>query len=397
MTEELLMIGAGFMGVSYAEAARRLGLRVRVVGTAQHAGQLGALADEMVLTDGGPDEVWAQAACAAAQDRRPDGVLAFSEPQVLAAALVQERHDLPGPSLYAATVSRNKALQRACFGALGLPQPLYLVTDDLAAARAWARAHLPVVVKPLAGSASYGVELVADEAAYEDTVRRRAGSGRLLVESFVPGPEYSWEGLLHDGHVLFGNVTAKQTSGAPQFVERGHRPAQRLPQPAADALQLLVPRLVDALGMRTGIVHLEFRLTEDGPSVMEVAVRTPGDYIPDVISMAYGFDLYEAVVLLAMGRPLRDVPQGPAGRASASWFPVAEAGTVLAVEGLAEVRAHPAVRRAAVWASPGDVVGPLSSSADRVGCVLLDGDDEHEVEEAARFVRERLRIVTRQK
>lgn len=397
MTDELLLIGSGFMGVSYAEAARRLGLRVRAVGTAQHAAQLGDLADEMVPTDGGPDEVWAQAACAAARERRPDGVLAFSEPQVVAAALVQERHGLPGPSMYAATVSRNKALQRACFGALGLPQPLYLVTDDLAAAREWARAHLPVVVKPLTGSASTGVELVADAAAFEDTVRRRAGRGRLLVESFVPGPEYSWEALLRDGQVLFGNLTAKETSGAPQFVERGHRPAQRLPDPAADAFDRLVPRVVDALGMRTGIVHLEFRLTENGPCIMEVAVRTPGDYIPDVISMAYGFDLYEAVIRLAMGRPLQDIPDGAAGRAAASWFPVAEAGTVLAVEGLAEVRAHPAVRRAAVWAKPGDVVAPLSSSADRVGCVLLDGGDEREVDRATRFVQERLRIVTRQR
>ncbi|KJK56873.1 ATP-grasp domain-containing protein [Saccharothrix sp. ST-888] len=397
MSDELLLIGAGFLGVPYIEAARRLGVRVRLIETAQHAKLLGDRVDEVVVTPGGPDEVWAQAACAAAEDRRPDGVLGFSEPQVLAAALVQERFGLPGPSMYAASLSRNKALQRAAFGALGLPQPLHVVTDDLASAEEWASAQLPVVVKPLTGAGSAGVELVADRAAFADAVRRRAGSGRLLVESLATGPEYSWEGLLRDGEVLFGNLTAKETTGAPQFVERAHRPAQQLTGPAGEAVDRLIPRVVSALGMRTGIVHLEFRLTESGPCIMEVAVRTPGDYILDVISAAHGFDLYEAVLRLAMGRPLQDVPTAGAGRRAASWFPIAEAGTVLAVEGLAEVQAHPAVRRASVWLKPGDVVRPLSSSADRVGCVLLDGEGERELEEAFRFVRDRLHIVTQQK
>lgn len=397
MTDELLMVGAGLMGVSYARAARRLGLRVRLVGTERHARQMGDLADEVVPTAGGPDEVWAQAALAAARERRPDGVLAFSEPHVMAAALVQERYGLPGPSTHAAVLSRNKALQRACFGAVGLPQPEYRVTDDLAGAREWAEARLPVVVKPLSASASFGVELVADESAFDDAVRRRTGRGRLLVETYVHGPEFSWEGLLKDGKLLFGNLTAKETSGAPQFVERGHRPAQRLSGPAADTFDQLVPRLVDALGMRTGIVHLEFRLADDGPYVVEVAVRTPGDFIPDVISMAYGFDVYETVVRLAMGLPVGDLPAGAAPRAAASWFPVAEPGIVSAVEGLADVRAHPAVRSAVVWAAPGDEIAPLVSSSDRVGCVLLEGDDEQEVQRAAEFVRDRLRVVTRRR
>lgn len=395
MADELLLIGAGFMGGSYVDAARALGLRIRVIETERHARMLGDRVDEVVVTTGGPDEVWARDAFAAAESRRPDAVLAFSEPQVTAAALLQDRLGLPGPSLRAATISRNKALQRACFGASGLPQPFFLVTDDLAAERGWAADHLPVVVKPLTGAGSAGVELVADLAAFDRTARNRAGAGRLLVESLVEGPEYSWEGLVRDGEVLFGNLTAKETTGPPQFVECGHRPARRLPGAAGTAVDRLARRVVDAMGMRTGIVHLEFRLTADGPCVMEVAVRTPGDYILDVISTAYGFDLYEAVLRLATGRPLPPLPEGAPARAAASWFPIARPGTVLKVEGLAEVAAHPAVRRASVWVRPGDEVGPLTSSADRVGCVLFDAAGEQELEEAAGFARDRLGIVTR--
>ena len=52
-----------------------------------------------------------QRAAAAAMACTQSGVLAFSEPHVLGAALVQDEYGLPGPSLRAAVTSRNKALQ----------------------------------------------------------------------------------------------------------------------------------------------------------------------------------------------------------------------------------------------------------------------------------------------
>jgi biotin carboxylase len=392
---ELLLLGAGYMGMRYLDAARRIGVRVRLVETAAHAQRLRHTVEEAHVVSGAAEEAWAQAAYALALERAPDGLLAFNEPQVIAAALVQDRLGLPGPSLHAAIVSRNKALQRACFGARDIPQPDYLVTEDLSGAADWAHARLPVVVKPLTGAGSAGVELIPDAAAYEAVVANRQGAGKVLLETAVPGPEFSWEALLHEGTVRFGNLTQKVTTGPPQFVELGHRVGHAIGAPdLAAQVDDFVLAVVAALGMRDGIVHLEFRLTPTGPVLIEIAVRTPGDYLMDAISLAYGWDLYEAVVRVALGmRPQAPVPDRPTAIAEIQMI-VGSPGRLTGLAGLDVVREHPQVVRVQLRREVGDIVPPLHSSDDRVGHVLMCAPSAAELDATASFVRTTLRVIT---
>jgi biotin carboxylase len=383
------------MGTPYLPAAHRLGVRVRLVETGRHLERLKDEAHEAYAAPSTLEEAWAQAAYPLAVERPPDGVLAFNEPQVIAGALLQDRLGLPGPSLHAAVISRNKALQRSCFAAYGLPQPEFLLTDDLAGAAEWAGARMPVVVKPLTGAGSIGVEFVPDAAAYAAVAERRSGAGRLLVEAAVDGPEYSWEALVHDRTVIFGNLTEKTTTGPPGFVEIEHRAGYAFGDPRlADRVDRFLRDAVAALGVVTGMVHLEFRVGATGPVLIEVAVRTPGDYLMDVLSLTYGVDMYEAVVRLALGLPAELPAACRPAKFAASHMLLGGAGRLVAVEGLDEVRAHPAVARARMRRKPGDVVPPLRSSDDRVGHVLVSADSPAERDAALSLVRERLRVIT---
>lgn len=392
--QTLLLVGVGRMGRPYIAAARRLGVQVRAVEVAERAPAIADQVAEVTLSRGAPDELWAEAASAAVRASWPDGVIAFSEPHVLAAALIQDELSLPGPSLRAAVLSRNKALQRARFAAADIGQPDYLVTDQLAAALEWVSARLPVVIKPLSEAGSVGVEHVPDVEAYLEAVARRGGAGRLLVEQAVTGPEYSWEALVRDGKVWFANLTAKETTGPPHFVEVAHRTAPEMDEAGQAIVADLGTSVIDAIGMRTGIVHLEFRLSQGGPVVMEVAVRTPGDYLMDLLGLTYGVDWFELLVRAALGWELPQPPTGPV-RYAASYLPVATAGTVVAVEGLADVAEHPCVVDASVSVSPGDRLPPVMSSRNRVGHVVLAAGDREELDAALDAVRRTLVVVTR--
>jgi biotin carboxylase len=391
--QELMLVGVGRMGRPYVDAARRLGLRVRAVEAATRAAAVAGEVDAVHPCRGELDELWSEAAHAAALAGTPHGVVAFSEPQVMAAALLQDALGLPGPSLRAAVLSRNKALQRGRFAAHGVRQPDYIVTDDLAAGTEWALARLPVVVKPLSSSGSAGVELVADADAYHEVAARRAAERPLLVETAVDGPEYSWEALVRDGEVWCANTTAKETTGPPHFVEVAHRTAAELAPGVARQVDELAAGVLTALGMRTGLVHLEFRLADAGPTLMEVAVRTPGDYLMEILSLTYDVDWFELVVRSALALPLPDPPQGPV-RYAASYLPIAAPGVVTKIRGLAEVAAHPCVARAALKVVEGQTVAPLRSSAQRVGHVLLAADCPRELEAALAYVRETLVVCT---
>ncbi|MCB5178353.1 ATP-grasp domain-containing protein [Streptomyces antimicrobicus] len=392
--KDLLVVGVGTMGRPYVDAAQRLGVRVRAVESEALLAHGPADPDVTYYpVAGGLDETWQSGVTRAITERAPDGVLAFAEAHVLAGALAQDRLGLPGPSLHAAVVSRNKALQRTGFGAYGVPQPDFLLAPRLAAARQWMLERLPVVVKPLTLGGSEGVELVTDPAGVEDVIARRGDEGKILVEEAVQGPEYSWEALVHEGEVLFRNVTEKETTAPPYFVELSHRCGHRFTDPAVAAqVDALTTGVLRGLGMRTGLVHLEFRLGVDGPRLMEVAVRTPGDYLAEAVGLTYGFDLHEAVVRLALGLPLGDLVRTEPVAYAATYFPTCAPGTVRAVHGVEEVTAHPDVVRVRLRKGPGDTVGPLTSSSQRLGHVLVRSGSPQEREEALKFVADRLRI-----
>jgi biotin carboxylase len=381
MQRTILLVGAGVMAEGYLRAAEVAGLAVVVVETPARCSVLrerfpGIVDGEPVDPDAAArDEAWVAPAMALAARVTPAAVLAFAEQHVLAAALVQHRLGLPGPGLDAATVSRNKALQRTEFARAALPQPEFHFVPALAATEQWALTRLPVVVKPLSLQGSAGVERIGTSAEWYDAVARRGSEGALLVEQYVDGPEYSVELLVRAGVVLFTNVTRKVTTGPPHFVELVHEAGPGAAGPALSAAaEVLARGVVAALRVHTGIVHLEFRDTGTGLTIMEVAVRTPGDHIMEIISRAHGIDLFAACISLALGEhPTLSVTDGPP-RSAASVFLSADAAGTLAELDLSAWADLPGMVRFDARLAPGAAVRPAESSGDRLAYAVLESD-----------------------
>jgi biotin carboxylase len=378
LNTDIVLVGSGFMGRGYFKAARRLGLRVALVDVPERLeaveGEFGDRLSGCEAVDprsAALDEAWVGPALKLARRAHPRGVLAFSEINVLAGAYAAQDLGLPGTGVYAAHVSRNKALQRQVYGAAGVPQPASMLALDFAGLES---RSFPCVIKPLSGAGSNGVEQVPDAPALREALERRGKTGPVLVEDYVSGQEYSWEALVHGGEVLFTNLTVKTTTGPPNFVEVLHIPlvdaeAERLRKPA----DRLGEDVVRALRISDGLVHLEFRIAEDSSlAVMEAAVRTPGDFLMDVVSRAHGFDLYAACLELAMGIRPDTRPARSAARHTASLFLVAgRPGTVVPPHA-DELAAVPGVFRSGLRQTPGSVVAPPRSSGDRVAFALID-------------------------
>lgn len=377
--DRLLLVGAGAMAEGYLESAQRTNKTVAVVETAERLSDLRrrfpCIVDVEAIT--GPasaDESWVSPAFRLFERTRPAGVLGFAEPQALAAAMVQDRNGLRGPGLGATLVSRNKALQRLAFHSAGLGQPAFLFVSNLAEGEQWVTGQFPVVVKALSGTGSAGVERIDGHAAWRDVVDRRRDEGVILVEEYVDGPEFSIEGLCRRGQLVFSNLTRKETTGAPFFVETAHIAAHGLDEPTLmGSAQALCAQVASVLGVDTGIVHLEFRARSDiDLIIMEVAVRTPGDHIMEIISIAHGFDFYGACIDLALGRPLQ-LPSTPTAVRSAGvvYLSADRPGVVRDIDlsGWASVAG---LRRTYMMAERGDTVRPPESSSERLGYGVLE-------------------------
>ncbi|MFJ4230564.1 ATP-grasp domain-containing protein [Cellulosimicrobium cellulans] len=306
----VLLVGLGSQGRAYLTAARRLGLDVLVVDRAPSLAspKTRRILDDSVtvipVRDVALPTDWYLAARDACEARPPIGVVAFSEDHVVPAALIATERGLPGPGLHAALVSRDKSLQRSLFQVAGICQPRWVHTSETEEALAWLADHDRAVAKPVDRGGSSGVRLVTSAAelvAWHEAEQ----PGTFLLEEFVQGPEFSVELLVREGTVLFANVTAKATTRPPVFVETGHTAPADISVDLWSTLVSAGTDVVGALGMATGIAHVELRASHQGPAVMEVAVRTPGDHIMETVGAAWGTDMFENVVRLACGLPIR--------------------------------------------------------------------------------------------
>jgi biotin carboxylase len=387
----LLLVGMGVHGRQYLRCAHDDGLAVSIL---DHEGAFKSPVVHAMLQpgdmtypvpEGGGIEEWLAAAGAALAQAPPDGVVAFGEPHVLPAAMLAVELGLPGPGLRAALISRNKFLQREAWRRAGLGQPDYCLASDATSAATWAAGRFPVVTKPLDQSGSQSVRIVSNGSELGAWVEAESGDRPFLCEELVSGPEYSCEILLHGGEPVFTNVTAKLTTSPPYFVEIGHRVPARCGAETADAITGLATAATAAIGMQAGIAHVEMRVTDESPQLMEVAVRTPGDFIMDIIGLATGVDLFQAVVAISLGRAPRTAPASKG--AACAWFPDPPAGSVAPVKELLAASDLPGVVRVEVWVQLGTLVAPLRSSRDRVGSVVVRADDDRELDDRLDKVR----------
>ena len=387
MPETVLLVGAGVMGRGYVEAARALGLRIVLIDPPEYRETYAGLVDVFLSPEGNTEADWLAAALRAAEEHRPDGVVPFTEIHVQGAAWAQDLLGLPGPSLAATDTSRNKSVQRVLFARAGITQPEFTVAATAEHALRWSEDRYPVVVKPLRGMGSVGVRLVKNAAELTADLARRDVAEQVLVEQYVEFPEYSWEGLVRDGEVIFGNYTRKVTSGPPEFVELRHEVAWC--DLDLERLDPWTAQVTAALGVRTGLVHLEFR--DDGSVAypMELAVRMPGDHIMELMCRAYDHDFFASHIELALGRtPL--VPASAARSAGVVYVAAARPGRIEAVHGVTDAEQCPGVVRVGHKKKVGDLVDGLRSSADRVSHALLTAPDSAalnaEMDEVARLI-----------
>lgn len=322
------------------------------------------------------------------------GVLTSSEYYVPTAAALAYRLGLPGPSAEAVRACRDKAEQRRALTGAGVGSADFAVVSEVAGARAAARSiGLPVVVKPVQGSGSLGVRLCTDL----DEVAQHAGTllaatvnergitapGRILVEEYLTGPEFSVE--------VFGTeavvTVAKHVGPLPAFVETGHDVPAALPGEQEIALRETAVRAVRALGLGWGAAHVELRLTGTRTAqVIEVNPRLAGGMIPELVRRACGTDLVRAQVLAALGAAPELERTGHA-RASIRFLTCDRDGILAPSAALNEAadraRTVPGTVEALLYRAPGEPVGPAEDFRGRVGHVIAVADRSGRAAEAA--------------
>jgi hypothetical protein len=155
-------------------------------------------------------------------------------------------------------------------------------------------------VKPVDGAASqstYRVENPTDLAGVLQA-SEPSWSHPLQVEEFVVGDEHSFETISLEGRHLWHSITRYYPTPLdvmrnPWIQWRIITPRE-IDDPRYDDIRDIGRRALDALGMETGLSHLEWFRRKDGSiAIGEVGARPPGSQIFTALNWANDYDMYQ--------------------------------------------------------------------------------------------------------
>lgn len=321
------------------------------------------------------------------------GVLCWDEVRMVRSAELAQALGLPGGQPDAVGRCRDKHLTRRALDAAEVPQARSRAVSDVAAARQAALEFgYPVVLKPRALGASFGVVKVQSDDELEAGYRQAREATEdgvphyevgVLVEEFLAGPEISVDSAVVDG-VLAPLFVARKVTGFPPYCEEvGHVVDAADPLLTDPAVLRVLERAHDAVGFVNGITHTEVMLTAAGPKIVEINARLGGDLIPFVASVANGIDIGRVAVQVTLGE-YPDVPL-PRSRVAAVRFFYPPADLTVAEVEIDETALPTAVDTAGVLASAGQrlELPPVGHVTSRYAYVVVAGESADLCAEAA--------------
>jgi formate-dependent phosphoribosylglycinamide formyltransferase (GAR transformylase) len=309
---------------------------------------------------------------------------------------VRDHFQLPGMRAEAAENFRDKSRMKDVLRAHGLPCARHaLVRSTEEAERFVGEVGFPVIVKPPAGSGSRGTFRIAGHEELASVMLQMPPSpgSPTLVEEFIVGEEHSFDSIALDGQMVWHSVNHYFPSALEVLREPWIQWCVLLPRevddPRYDGIRAVAGQALRALGMRTGISHMEwFRRPDGSVAISEVGARPPGARFVNLISWAHDFDLFRAwAETVVYGR---FTPRSRPYAAGAAYLRGQGEGRVQAVKGLEEVARE--LKGLVVEAKMPQVGQPATRTYEGEGYVIVRHPDTEVVKDALWKIVTRVRV-----
>lgn len=209
---------------------------------------------------------------------------------------------LPGLSVAAAHNFRDKARMKDVLRQAGVPCARHRLVANAAEARAFVQEiGLPVVMKPPAGAGAVNTFRIDQPHQLEEAMRSFPPSAQspALLEEFIVGQEHSFDSVFVGGRMLWHSISRYAPTPLEVLSNDWIQWCVLLPREIDGAEYDEIRRVADhalhALGMDTGLSHMEwFRRKDGSAAVSEVGARPPGAQFTSLMSYAHDTDMYHA-------------------------------------------------------------------------------------------------------
>lgn len=253
-----------------------------------------------------------------AQKLQIDGILSHAvDPGVTTAAYVAEKMGLPFQCSYkAACILQDKHLFRKFLTDNGFNCPkakgYQNVEDALKDVNFF---NWPVIVKPVDSAGSKGVTKVEEKEKLKEAIEIAFScsiSKNIIIEDFLDkvGAQSSADIFTVDGKLVYPAYSDQlfDSKAANPYTPAIEIWPSTMEQKYQDDLTCQLQRLVNLLGIKTGLFNVESRVCSNGRAyIMEVSPRGGGNRIAELQDMATSQSLIRAEICKALSLPLEDV------------------------------------------------------------------------------------------
>ncbi|MDC3378801.1 ATP-grasp domain-containing protein [Planctomycetota bacterium] len=215
-------------------------------------------------------------------------------------AQAREALEIPGLTVDAALKFRDKALMKDALRQANVPVARHCLAHSAEQVRTFLKqVSLPVVIKPQAGAGAKNTFRVDHPAQIAEALTAFPPSAArpTLIEEFVRGREHSYDSICVDGKLVWGSVSHYESTPLEVLNNDWIQWCVLLPRhvtgPQYGPVRQAAQKALTALGMNTGMSHMEWFRRDDGSVVVsEIAARPPGAQFTSLISYAYERDMY---------------------------------------------------------------------------------------------------------
>lgn len=319
---------------------------------------------------------------------RIDGVVTFWEDDVLLTSRIADRFNFIGIPYTVARKARNKFLFREFCREAGLPTPQHTLIKSVADVQNLpAELNFPLVVKPVFGASSAYVVKVENKEELLNTynyIRKNISTNvesaladgfDILVEEYISGDEVDIDIVLQNGKIKFYSISDNFQTKEPFFIETG----QSIPSGLSDKIQsdliLMAEEVLEKIGVQNGVIHFEAKSTPTGPVPIEVNLRMGGDEVYSFVKSAWGIDLIENAVKIALGVYIPKIfkPEMPKKYMTGSYFLADYSGILSKLEIQEEFRKYKFLEEIHIFKRVADAILVPPEGYEHLGWVTVSG------------------------